>query len=153
MPHKPDCDQVTDFMYPMYADIYYPIISQGGYGEVKKEYIFDRTIVCNASTVGTNAKEDIKPAEFLKYENQLIARTPKDLRITSNNANQAITNILITNIRTADGMIVYKETSGPRSGKGTIYEIATIEPFFGAFKSIEYYRMLWRKAENQSIGG
>lgn len=153
MPHRPDCDEVTDFMYPMYADIYYPIISQGGYGEVKKEWVFDRTIVCNASTVGSATKEDIKPAEFLQYENQLIARTRKDLRITSNSANQAVTNILVTNIRSNSDNVIYRETAGPRSGKGTIYEIATLEPFFGPFGDIEYYRMLWRRTENQSVGG
>lgn len=148
-----NCDETPDFMYPLYVDVYYPIISQGGYGEVKKTWVFDKTIVCNAAPAGSSEKEDIKPTEFLKYENQLVARTRKDLRLTSNNINQAITNILLTNIRTRDNQLIYKETSGPRSGKGTIYEIATLEPFFGAFQSVEYFRMLWRKTENQSIDG
>ena len=26
----------TDFIYPMKADVYYPIITQGGYGQPKK---------------------------------------------------------------------------------------------------------------------
>lgn len=152
MPHRPDCDEVTDFMYPMYADIYYPIITQGGYNEIKKQWVLDRTIVCNASTIGSATKEDIKPSEFLQYENQLIARTKKDLRVSSTGTNQALTNILITNIRDISGNIIYKETSGPRSGRGTLYEIGTLEPFFGAFGSVEYFRMLWRRTENQSVG-
>lgn len=143
--------ETPDFLYPLYADIYYPIITQGEYNEIKKSWAFDRTIVCNATSIGGAGTEDIKPAEFLQYENKLIARTKSDLRFSSNKANQAITNILITNIRTSDGQIVYLETSGVRSGKGTIYEIATIEPFIGPFNNIEYYKMLWRKAENQAV--
>lgn len=145
------CEE-PDFIFPLYADVYYPIISQGGYGEVKKNWVFDRTIVCNASTVGGAGEEDIKPAEFLKYENKLVARSKTDLRISANENKQAVTNILITNIRTSSGEIIYKETAGVRSGRGTIYEIATLEPFLGPFNQIEYYKMVWRKTENQSVG-
>lgn len=140
-----------DFLYPLYADIYYPIIAQGEYNEIKKTWVFDRTIICNASPVGGAGTEDIKPAEFLQYENKLVARTKSDIRVSSVNNDQAVTNILITNIRTSSGEILYKETSGVRGGKGTIYEIATIEPFLGPFNNIEYYKMLWRRAENQAV--
>jgi hypothetical protein len=145
------CEE-PDFIFPLYADIYYPIISQGGYGEVKKTWVFDRTIICNATPVGGAGKEDIKPAEFLQYENKLIARSKTDLRITSEENKQAVTNILVTNIRTSNGELIYKETAGVRSGRGTIYEIATLEPFLGPFNTIEYYKMLWRRTENQSVG-
>lgn len=147
-----ECCDSPDVLFPFYADIYYPIITQGGYGEIKKEWVFDRTIICNATSVGGAGEEEIKPAEFLQYENKLVARSRTDLRITSNEINQALTNILITNIRNSAGELVYKETSGPRNNKGTIYEIATFEPFVGPFNNIEYYKMLWRRTENQSIG-
>lgn len=145
-----NCESL-DFLYPLYADIYYPIIAQGEYNEIKKTWVFDRTIICNASPVGGAGTEDIKPAEFLQYENKLVARTKSDIRVSSVNNDQAVTNILITNIRTSSGEILYKETSGVRGGKGTIYEIATIEPFLGPFNNIEYYKMLWRRAENQAV--
>lgn len=144
--------ETPDFMFPLYADIYYPIITQGAYNEVKKEWVFDRTIICNASPVGGAGQEDIKPAEFLQYENKLVARSRTDLRVTSLENKQAITNILITNIRNMGGELIYKETAGARKGRGTIYEVATLEPFLGPFNSIEYYKMLWRRSENQSAG-
>jgi hypothetical protein len=144
--------ETPDFMFPLYADIYYPIITQGAYNEVKKEWVFDRTIICNASPVGGAGEEDIKPAEFLQYENKLVARSRTDLRITSNENKQAVTNILITNIRNMGGELIYKETAGTRKGRGTIYEVATLEPFLGPFNTIEYYKMLWRRSENQSAG-
>jgi hypothetical protein len=144
--------EVTDFMYPMKADIYFPILTQGEYGQPKKDWVYDRTIVCNATPVGGLGTEDIKPETFLQYENKLISRTQNDPRLSSNNVNNATTNILVTNIRSANDSLIYKETAGPRSGRGTIYEIATVEPFTGPFGSIEYYKMLWRRTENQTVG-
>jgi hypothetical protein len=95
----PCCDDTTDFTYPMLADVYYPIITQGPFGEIKKEWVFDRTIACNATPVGGAGSEQIKPEMFLQYENKLIVRSKADIRITSNSSQEATTNILITNIR------------------------------------------------------
>jgi len=136
----------------MKADIYFPILQQGDYGQPKKDWVYDRTIICNATPVGGLGNEDIKPEAFLQYENKLIVRTKNDPRVSSNNANNAITNILVTNIRDAGDVVIYRETAGPRSGKGTIYEVATVEPFTGPFGSVEYYKMLWRRTENQTVG-
>ena len=146
------CDDTTDFVYPMLADIYYPTITQGPFGEIKKEWIFDRTISCNATPVGGAGSEQIKPEMFLQYENKLVARSKSDIRMTSRSSQEAITNILITNIRLSHGQTIYKETAGPRASKGTIYEIGTLEPFTGPFNNIEYYKMLWRRTESQAVG-
>jgi hypothetical protein len=146
------CDDTTDFVYPMLADIYYPIITQGPFGEIKKEWVFDRTVSCNATSVGGAGSEQIKPDMFLQYEDKLIVRSKSDIRIKSTSSQEAVTNILITNIRLSPGQLIYKETAGPRAGKGTIYEVATLEPFTGPFNSIEYYKMLWRRTESQAVG-
>jgi hypothetical protein len=146
------CDDTTDFVYPMLADVYYPIITQGPFGEILKEWVFDRTISCNATSVGGAGSEQIKPDMFLQYEDKLIVRSRADLRIKSNLSQEAKTNILITNIRLSHGQLIYKETAGPRAGKGTIYEIGTLEPFTGPFNNIEYYKMLWRRTESQAVG-
>jgi len=142
----------TDFMYPMLADVYYPIITQGPFGEIKKEWVFDRSVACNATPVGGAGSEQIKPEMFLQYEDKLVVRSKTDLRYSSKASQEAATNILITNVRSSHGQLIYKETGGPRSGKGTIYEIGTLEPFVGPFGNIEYYKMLWRRTENQAVG-
>jgi hypothetical protein len=144
--------EATDFIYPMKADIYYPIITQNNYGQANKEWVFDRTIVCNASTVGGAGDVELKPEVFLQYDGKLIARSKSDIRVSSNNTDNAITNILITNIRSATDLVIYKETAGPRTGRGTIYEVGTLEPFVGPFGEIEYFKMLWRRTENQTVG-
>jgi len=146
-----DCE-ATDFIYPMKADVYYPIITQNNYGQANKEWVFDRTIICNASTVGGAGDVELKPDVFLQYDGKLIARSKSDIRISSNNADNAITNILLTNIRSATDLVIYKETAGPRTGRGTIYEVGTLEPFVGPFGEIEYFKMLWRRTENQTVG-
>jgi len=146
-----DCE-ATDFIYPMKADIYYPIITQNNYGQANKEWVFDRTIICNASTIGGAGDVELKPEVFLQYDGKLIARSKSDIRISSNNTDNAITNILVTNIRSATDLVIYKETAGPRTGRGTIYEVGTLEPFVGPFGEIEYFKMLWRRTENQTVG-
>jgi hypothetical protein len=144
--------ETTDFLYPMKADIYHPLIKQTQYGQATKDWIYDRTIVCNATSVGDAGTEDLKPETFLQYENKLIARVKADPRTSSTSADNAISNILITNIRLEDDTLLYKETAGPRSGRGTIYEVATVEPFTGPFQSIEYYKVVLRRTENQTVG-
>ena len=141
----------TDFQYPMKADIYYPILTQGSFGELEKEWVFDRTVVCNATPFNRRGTEDLKAEMFIQYDNALIARTKSDIRFSSQESGQAITNILVTNVRFGSDVLVYKETAGPRAGKGTIYELATFEPFVGPFASIEYYKMVWRRTESQSV--
>jgi hypothetical protein len=141
----------VDFLYPMKADIYYPIISQNQYGQPNKNWVFDRTVTCNATPVGGAGTEEIKPEVFLQYKDKLVARTKSDLRISSTDQLNAETNILITNIRSSNDLLIYKETAGPRAGRGTIYEIGTLEPFIGPFNNIEYYKMLWRRSENQDV--
>jgi hypothetical protein len=136
----------------MKADIYYPIITQNSYGQPNKEWVLDRTIACNATAVGGAGTEELKPEVFLQYKDKLVARSRSDIRISSLQDNNAVTNILITNIRTADDSLIYIETAGSRSGRGTIYEVATIEPFINPFGQIEYYKMVWRRTENQTAG-
>ena len=138
-------------MYPMKADVYYPIITQNKYGQPQKEWVFDRTIVCNAASVGGAGEEDLKPELILQYQNKLIARVKTDPRMSSTQEQNAISNILIVNIRNSSDALIYKETAGPRSGRGTIYEIATVDPFFGAFQNVEYFKVVLRRAESQEV--
>jgi hypothetical protein len=139
-------------MYPMMADIYYPVITQTDYGQATKKWVLDRTIILNATPVGGAGQEDIKPEIFLQYENKLVGRVKEDPRMSTSNGSNAITNILIANIRNAQEDLIYKETAGVRAGRGTIYELGTVEPMTGPFGSVDYFKMLLRRAENQTVG-
>ena len=145
------CDD-TDFMFPMLADIYYPIITQTSYGQPSKEWVYDRTIACNLTTMTRKGMEDNTPDAYIKMEGKLIGRTRNDPRFSSREASNAVTNILISNVRTSTSELIYRESSGPRSGKGTIFEVATVEPFVGPMSTVDYYKVVLRRAENQAVG-
>ncbi len=139
----------TDFMYPMKADVYYPIVEQGAYGNVTKTWIFNKTVVCNFSKDGT-VEEEVKPNINITLKKVLTGRTKKDIRISQENNADAITNVVITNIRTRTDVPLYVETSGIRAGKSTIYEIESQSPIIGPFGDPEYYALAIRRSENQS---
>ena len=139
----------TDFMYPMKADVYYPIVEQGAYGNVTKTWIFNKTVVCNFSKDGT-VEEEVKPNVNITLKKVLTGRTKKDIRISQENNADAITNVVITNIRTRTDVPLYIETSGIRAGKSTIYEIESQSPIIGPFGDPEYFALVVRRSENQA---
>ena len=142
------CEE-PDFAFPMLADIFYPIVEQGAYGNVKKSWFLDRTIACSFNPAGTAFKEEVTPNINITQEKLLIGRIKTDIRVSSKDGLNAITNVIITNIKDKNCNEIYLETSGPRAGKSTIFEIATIEPFTGPFGNIEYYKLIIRRSDNQ----
>ena len=80
----------------------------------------------------------------------LMGRTKKDIRFSQENNADAITNVVITNIRTRTDVPLYIETSGVRAGKSTIYEIESQSPIIGPFGDLDYYALAIRRSENQS---
>jgi hypothetical protein len=141
----------NDFMFPMQADVFYPIVEQGAYGNVSKTWSIDRSIICSFTPAGTANKEEVRPNIDLTLDSILIGRVKKDLRVSSKEEGLSITNVVISNIRDQNCNEIYTETAGPRSGKSTIFEIATQQPFVGPFGSIEYYNVILRRSENQAV--
>jgi hypothetical protein len=141
----------TDFMFPMQADVYHPIVDQGAYGNVTKTWVLDRTIACNFNAAGTAWKEEVKPNVDMTLNKSLIGRVKTDIRMSSLEARNSINNVIITNIRDQNGNEIYLETSGPRAGKSTLFEIATQEPFAGPFGNVEFYKLIIRRSENQAV--
>lgn len=141
----------TDFMFPMLADIYYPVVEQGAYGNVKKQWILDRSVACYFSIAGIKTKQEVVPNVKIDQDKILIGRTKTDLRISNQQDRQSITNVLLTNIRFVSGQTIYMETAGPRSGLATIYEIASHEPIIGASNTIDFYKTTIRRSDNQAV--
>jgi hypothetical protein len=146
----PTCESIS-IIFPMLADIYYPIVDQGPYGNVKKNWIHDKTIACNFNSAGTAWKEDIKPNANITQDSIMLGRAKSDIRFSSTEGQNSITNILVTNIKDKNLNELYLETAGPRAGKSTLFEVATVEPFMGPFGSVEYYKIVVRRSENQAV--
>jgi len=138
-------------IFPMLADIFYPIVDQGAYGNVKKVWVHDRTIACNFNSAGTAWKEDIKPNVNITQDSTMLGRVKTDIRFSSADGQNSITNIIVTNIKDKNSNEIYLETAGPRAGKSTLFEVATVEPFMGPFGSVEYYKVVIRRSENQAV--
>jgi hypothetical protein len=139
--------EISDFTFPLLADVYYPIVTQGDLGEVKKQWLIDKTIACSLSSAGL--KEEVAPNVNITHSSVLYGRTKNDIRISERQEATSITNIVLTNIRDSSGTPIYTETAGVRAGKSTIFEIATNEPYVGPFGGIEYYKLVVRRSENQ----
>jgi hypothetical protein len=145
------CGDKTDFMFPMEADIYYPIVEQGALGNVKKTWVLDRTIACSLTPAGTANRQEIKPNVNITQDGVLLGRLKEDIRFSSRDAANAITNVIVTNIRDKNCNPLHIETAGPRAGKSTIFELATNEPFTGPFGNVEYFKVVIRRSENQAV--
>ena len=143
----------TDFMFPMLADIYHPTTSKGAYGGINKIWTIDRTIAGNFIRAGAETKEEIVTNVDLTQESLIIGRVRSDLRISQTEDGNAITNILVTNIRHSDGTVIYTETFGIRDNEATIYEVATQQPFVNPFGRVEHYRLVLRRSDNQGVLG
>jgi hypothetical protein len=134
----------------MQADIFYPVIDQGSLGNIKKTWIIDKTVAINVNPAGSAFKEEVVPNVNITRDMILIGRVKSDIRVSSRDSNNAMTNIIVTNIKDSNCNPIYLETSGIRNGKSTIFEIASQEPFFGPFGSVEYYKIVLRRSENQA---
>lgn len=146
------CKDTPDFIFPMLADVYYSIIKQSEYGQPQKDWVYDRTVICNLTSLVRKGVEETIPDAYVKLEGKLSGIVKEDIRISSHNAPNATTNILITNIRDANNNPIYIESAGPRASRPTIYEVSVVEPFFGPFKEIDYYNVSVRRTENQAVG-
>ena len=143
--------ETPDFLFPMLADVYYPIVEQGAYGEITRNWVLDKTIACQFNTAGTANKEELRPEVKLLQDSALIGRVKSDIRFSSEEQKNALTNILITNVRDKNGNLVYIETSGARAGQPTLFELATFDPFMGPFGNVEFYRIILKRSENQAV--
>lgn len=140
-----------DFMFPMQVDVYYPTVEQGAYGNIKKNWMLDKTVACHFTTAGLKAKEEVVPNVNITQDTLLIGRVKSDIRLSQRDDSVALTNVILTNIQDRTCNVIYMETSGPRAGKPTIFEVASQEPLVGPFGNIEYYKLVLRRSENQGV--
>lgn len=144
------CD-TTSVYYPLLADIYYPVIDKSAYGSVVKSWTHDATVACNFAPAGSKSKTEVQPNTAIQIDSSLIGRTRRDIRYSTTEVKNSVTNVLITNVRDRFDNQIYMETSGPRAGLPTVFEIATNDPIVGPFGKVEYFRVLIRRSENQAV--
>jgi hypothetical protein len=134
----------------MSAEVYYPITEVGPYGNTIRQWVFDQTVPCQFVPAGSDSKEEVKPEILITQDTLLVGRVKNDIRISKRNDPNALTNIIVTNIRDGSCNELYTETTGPRAGKSTIFEVATQQPYVGPFGGIDFHKIVLRKSENQA---
>lgn len=139
-----------DFVFPLTMEVYYPIITQGGYGNVEKQWVLDQVLPCDFGPAGLRNKKDLQTDINVMLDNAVVGRVKTDITSSSRQANNSLTNILIANIKDANGNLVYNESAGVRAGKSTLFEIATLNPIVGPFHTVDYYKIILRRSENQA---
>lgn len=143
--------ETPDFIYPMTMSIFYPIVEQATYGNLKKQWIHDRSVACSLSSAGGAAQEEIKTNINITQEVILFGRIKTDIRVSALDSKNSMTNIVVSNICDRNGNPIYVETSGPRAGKSTIFEVVSNEPTVGPFGSVEYFKIVLKRSENQAV--
>ena len=88
----------TDFIYPLLMDIYYPIIEIEAYGNMKKQWVLDRTVACFFNPAGRKFKQDVQVQPNIMIDNSVVGRTRTDITESNGNELYSMTNIIITNI-------------------------------------------------------
>lgn len=147
-----NCEACPDFLFPLIADVYYAISDSTAYGTISKTWVLDKTILCNIEPTSDLNKQDIKPVRGIYERTELLSgRVKTDIRKSAREIDNAFSNVIVTNIRDINDNEIYVETSGPRAGKSTIYEIASQTPFLNPFNSIDYYSIVLRRSENQGV--
>jgi hypothetical protein len=139
----------NDPLYPIQADIFYPEISQSAYGSAVKKWSKDVTVYCSLGAAGSKFKEGLSPNVDISIESLLIGRLKSDPRITNDGKLSSMTNVIISNIKDKNCNEIYLETSGTRKNQSTIFELATVTPHVGPFGTVDYYRVILRRSENQ----
>lgn len=135
--------------YPMTADVYYSTETQNDFGEVIKEWDKDRSIKCAVRKRSPNTRmpEYIQDGKFLEYDVDIIMRTPEDILVSSDYVPYRITNILISNIKDASGVLLWKEATE----EPTIFEIHAIEPMLNMFNNLSGFRVNLIRSDKQDI--
>lgn len=145
------CDSSVDFIFPLYVDIYYPIVTQDGYGDVKRRWVFDRTAPCFFGKPGKRTQESVMPEANIIIDSSLVGRVKTDLTQDNRGEFYSLNNILLTNIRDRNGSIIFNESSGPRVGLATVYEVAGFVPAVGPLGTTDHFSVALRRSENQAV--
>ena len=138
---------LVDSVMPMFVDVYRQFdLQDPDTGAIKKEWQFDRTVPCSAKGIITNsasARAGDKQIMSNKYTNYQTLEIRTSNKITLREK--------ITNIRDAEGNVIWEELNFP-SNTPTVYELVGTTPITDPFGGVIGYNSTVKRSENQTIG-
>jgi hypothetical protein len=154
----PNSGGIEEILFPMTAEIYYAQTSQTDYGNVIKDWNFNRVVKCSAITEMSDrsfiGELKTKGKDFL-YDSNIYFRTPEDIRKNSQGKYVPLTAISITNIKDSKGEHVWINGQNKLNSLEPVktkYEIKTIVPTFNYDHSLRHWRVYLSKSEIQRWG-
>jgi hypothetical protein len=141
---------LTNTVYPINADVYYSTNTQDSFGTILRTWIFDRTVPCGVISKSLNRDPELTPDQLMKYKDDLSLRTPDNIRVASDSTEYPLTEILVTNIRNNDGLVIWKEYGGEFAGTPTAFEVRTVAPVLDPFQQIDHYYIYIARSQNQT---
>ena len=138
---------LNDMLYPMHADIYYATETQGALGNIVREWTLDRTISCSAIKQRATYNADYEQRIKRDVENNIKTnlRSAAAINISAAGETIAASEILVTNITSGSGIVVWIE----EDGSPTNFEVDSIEPLLDQFGIATGYRALLMRSSDQ----
>ncbi len=146
----------SSLFFQMQCDIYYATETQDNYGKIDKKWAFDMVEPCSFYTLGDQSNNNnfsFEDEKFYKLETMLYGRFSTDPRQDSMGMYHPLSHILVSNIRGTgcNEETFFIESNGDYSGKPTIFEIKTCQPFIGPFNTVEYYKIQLERSDTQEL--
>jgi hypothetical protein len=142
---------LTNTVYPLKADIYYSSNTQDSFGTILRTWVYDREIPCGVISKSLGRDPELTPDLLMKFKDDLSLRTPEDIRVSAANAEYPLTEILVTNIRNSDGLVIWQEYGAEFAGMPTAYEVRTVAPSLDPFQNIDHYYIYIARSQNQTV--
>jgi len=136
-------------LYPTLMDIGYSTALQNNYGELEVVWTYDRTIPCRVASNTNYKDQNVFPEQRMRILDQINAQVTEDVRIDSFGEMHALTDVLITNIRSSCGESAFTETAGDRAGDSTMYEVMGYSPHIDPFGKVDYIKIVLNRADEQ----
>lgn len=141
---------IDNILYPMTAEIFYSENKQNDFGNMERTWIFDRVIKCSAvsAMADKTLNSELKSTSiFFQYNSDIAFRTADDIQRKKGGTYYPITEILLTNIKDAEGYAVWTE----REDSNTQYEVQSFVPSYNAFHSVEFHRGYLTRSTKQHV--
>lgn len=137
--------------YPLKASIYYATQTQNDFGEVDKEWVFDRTVRLDMNTSTNYKDQQVQPDQFFWIQDLLNGRVDSDIRVSSKGTLYSLTDIIVTAIKNDSDVEIYYETAGPRAGESTLFEVAGLLPHNDPWGNNDYHKLVLKRSEVQEL--
>ena len=138
---------LVDSVMPLIMDVYKQFdLQDADTGSIKKEWQFDRTVVCSAKGNISNS------SSMTKGDNQTFSSKYKNEQALQIRTLEKITlREKVTNIRDQEGNVIWEELNFP-SNTPTVFEVMGITPMIDPLGGVLAYNATVKRSENQTIG-